>query len=98
MSPEILALILGAVVVTPITSLIKNPSWSREIKTIICGVASAIAAVVSLAVTGELAFDETFWSNLGQTLPIVFAAATAFYNLKFKNLLVNDKLEETKLL
>jgi len=98
MTPEILAVILGAVVVTPVTSLLKNPSWSRELKTLICGVASAIAAVASLAVTGELAFNETFWADLGKTLPIVFATATAFYNLKFKNLLANEKLENTKVL
>ena len=92
LTPEVLSMILGFVVPF-VTSFLKDSNWSLPVKTLLCGAVSAVAAAASLLMTGEVT-----WANFAVNLPIVFASATAFYNLKFKDSLINKKLSETKVL
>jgi hypothetical protein len=89
LSPELLSVIFGFIV-PPLVSFLKSSNWRLEYKTLLCGAVSAVAAIVSLAVTGELSV-----ANFGVNLPIVFASATAFYNLKFRDLSLNTKMENS---
>src|SRR5688572_3406374 len=89
LTPELLSLIFG-LIVPPLVSFLKSCDWRLEYKTLLCGAVSAVAAVASLAITGEIST-----ANFLMNLPIVFASATAFYNLKFKDLSVNKTLTES---
>jgi hypothetical protein len=86
-TPEMLAVVAGFIV-PPLTSFLKACDWPISYKTLVCGAVSAVFAIISMAVAGSLTL-----ATFGTSLPIVFATATAFYNLKFKDLKVNQKLE-----
>lgn len=92
LTPELISVILG-VIVPFVTSLLKNCDWSRETKTLLAGAVSAVFAVGGLVATGDLTLV-----NFGTNLPIVFASATAFYNLYFKDTTTDKKLSQAKLL
>lgn len=92
LTPELLSIVLGFVV-TYVTSFLKDCAWKVEYKTLLAGVISAGAAVLSLVVTGDVS-----WANFGTSLPIVFATATAFYNLHFKDTTTQKSLANKKVL
>ena len=92
LTPELLSVILG-VIVPFVTSTLKSVHWSREVKTTLCGVVSAVFAAAGLVATGDLTL-----ASFGMHLPIVFASATAFYQLYFKDTLINKKLEVKKVI
>lgn len=91
-SPEVLSVLIG-LVVPAVTSFLKNPRWSRELKTLLVVAVCAVGAVGSMLVTGDLTFDSNFWGQLGASGAAVFTSATLFYNMYFKKTEANKELE-----
>lgn len=92
LTPETVSILMGFVVMY-VTSFLKNCAWSKEWKTLLCGAVSAVGAAAALFATGDVTL-----ANFGTALPIVFASATAFYNLHFKDTKIVQELSEKKVL
>jgi len=86
---EIVALIEG-LLMPYIISYLAGSEWDRSLKTIFALVASAVVATATLAIAGELQ-----WDNLAVSAGIVWATATVKYNLWFGDTGLNETLLET---
>ena len=86
---EIVALIEG-LLMPYVVSYLAGSNWNRQLKTIFALVASAIAATVTLAIVGELQ-----WDNLAVSAGIVWATAQLKYNLWFSETELQENLLDT---
>ena len=92
MTQDVWSVVLGVVAMV-VTSLVKNPGWTRRAKTaVFTGVAIA-AAVAQHAANDDLALD----GDLLKTAGVVLGTATTMYNMYFKDTRVNERLEKTRL-
>jgi hypothetical protein len=86
---EFVALIEG-LLMPYIVSYLAGSTWDRPLKTIFAVLASVIVATVTLAVVGELQ-----WDNLAVSAGIIWATAQLKYNLWFSETELNETLLET---
>ncbi len=87
MDSEVWSALLGVVVML-VTSLLKQPHWSRQVKTAIFYAVSILAAV------GQFLFVEPRTpGDIFESAAIIIAIANGIYNLYFKFTLPNQKLE-----
>jgi hypothetical protein len=86
---EIVALVEG-LLMPYVVSYLAGSSWDRPIKTIFALLASAVVATATLAIAGELD-----WENLAVSATIVWATAQLKYNLWFSETELNETLLET---
>lgn len=92
LTPELVSIVMGFVVMY-VTSYLKNCDWAIQNKTLLAGAVSVVGAAAALFATGDVT-----WAEFGTSLPIVFASATAFYNLHFKDTKLVRELNAKKVL
>ncbi len=71
---------IGALVVPPLVSLIKNEAWSAQVKQLIAGVISLAIAAVAIWLTAPLDFGLPF----AQLAALVYAGSQLIYGAYFK--------------
>lgn len=72
---------IGALVVPPVVSFIKQESWSAQIKQLLAGVISLIISGVALWLTHPTDFGWPFF----QLASLVYAGSQVIYGAYFKN-------------
>lgn len=86
---EIVAFIEG-LLMPYVVSYLGSSGWNRQVKTLFALGASIIVAIATLAIAGELQ-----WDNLAVSAGIVWATAQLKYNLWFSETDLNETLAET---
>lgn len=89
---EFLTLAFG-LLATPFISWLKACAMPDWLKILIALIVSAFAGLATVAVAGELDLR-----NVAYTSTAVFTVATVFFHAYFKKTLLNENLEERKVL
>jgi uncharacterized membrane protein YqaE (UPF0057 family) len=89
---EFLTLAFG-LLVPPLVSFLKDCAMPDALKILLTLLASLAGGFAIVALTGD-----PDWRNIAGWSTAVFTAATTFYHAYFKNTLLNENLEERKVL
>jgi hypothetical protein len=82
-----------AVFLMPVVSLIKKPTWSRQVKYLVGMVAALICALAGTVIDGNV----KSWGEFLAYFSVSLATSQTLYQMYFKDTEIEEKLENTEL-